>query len=91
MLTIFLFCIAGVCATDVNDTQVGSEDNAAIELTDERLETSIDNNQVTEKSEPIIDEADNGTFTALQQKISNANENATIIFENDYIYDDGFE
>ncbi|WP_462316081.1 right-handed parallel beta-helix repeat-containing protein [Methanobrevibacter sp.] len=33
MLVIFLFCIAGACASDVNDTQAASMDDSGIELT----------------------------------------------------------
>ena len=40
--------------------------------------------------EPILN-GDDGTFTALQNKIDNAEEGSTIFLNNDYIYDEGFD
>ena len=44
---------------------------------------------VTEENQ-VIEESDNGTFTALQEKISNAEEGSTVTLENDYTYDEVF-
>ncbi len=55
ILTIFLLSIAGVCASDVNDTLVTSEDNTEIELSqsDETDEISV-----TDDS-PVIEQSNN--------------------------------
>lgn len=44
---------------------------------------------VTEENQ-VIEESDNGTFTALQEKISNAEEGSTVTLENDYAHDEVF-
>ena len=87
LILLALFTIAGVSAGDVNDSVISGEDDSHIELT--AMENNIDENQAVGENN-IIDEEDNGTFTALQQKIDNAEDNSTIIFENNYTYDDEF-
>ena len=52
ILAVFLISIAGVCASDVNDTQMASQENAAIESTDENLIT-------VEDIEPTVSTASN--------------------------------
>ena len=54
---------------------------------------SVENNQVIEQTEneKTISTTDDGTFTALQNKINNAAEGSTITLENDYIYDESFD
>ena len=52
-LIICLFSIAGVCASDVNDTAVASQENAAIESADESMIT-------VEDIEPSLSTAENG-------------------------------
>ena len=48
---------------------------------DDALSVSVDNE---------LGVKDNGTFTALQEKINNAGAGSTINLENDYKYDEGF-
>ena len=74
---IFFFCIAGVCASDVNDNTVVSEHNLHEELS-------------VKEDMGIIGESDDGTFSALQKKIDDAGNASTIVLENNYNYDDGF-
>ena len=75
-----LFCIAGVSASDAND----------INATDTSISTNEEIQEIkqTDNIEPIS-ATDEGTFTALQNKINNASE-GTITLENDYAYDSGF-
>ncbi len=47
LLTIFLFSIASVCASDVNNTVVASEDTQAIELSQNEEMTTTDESQKT--------------------------------------------
>ena len=91
MLT--LVSMASVCASDVNETEIASGDtNQVIE------ESGMDDNLAIGEDEAIaqtdneaISEKDDGTFTALQNKIKNATSGSTITLENDYTYDEGFK
>ena len=92
LILLALFSIACVCAGDMNDTVISNQDDSQIELTvikNNNIELNIDENQAIGEKNPINEE-DNGTFTALQQKINNAGDNYTIIFANNYTYDNGF-
>ena len=68
-----LFTISSVCASDINEN-----------ITDEL--TTNEDIQIIEENE-IISASDNGSFTALREKI-NSGYNSTIMLENDY-EDDG--
>ena len=89
ILIVFLFSITSVCASDLNDTIIASQDGALTELTDEKLEKSIDESQVIEETNN--EETDDGTFTTLNSKIQNASDGATINLTNDYKNTDGFD
>ena len=87
-----LFSVSSVVAGDVNDEVIASESQdsdvvsqAAVEVDNDNQK--IENNLISSSSEDILSEKDNGTFTALQDKISNAAEGATIALENDYTND----
>ena len=87
-----LFSVSSVVAGDVNDEVIASESQdsdvvsqAAVEVDNDNQK--IENNLISSSSEDILSEKDNGTFTALQDKISNAAEGATIELENDYAND----
>ena len=88
LILLALFSVASVCAGDVNDTLTASEDVSQIELTatEDNLEKNIDENQVIE--EKFVE--DNGTFTALQQKIDGAEVNSTIVFPNNYYHENDY-
>ena len=82
-----LLAVSAVSAADnVTNDVVGVE-----ETTDDVV--SVEENQVFEQTDnkEVICETDNGTFTALQNKIKNAEQDSTIILENDYSYDEGFD
>ena len=74
-LMIFFISIVNVAASDINETQLSIQDNI----------TLIDSSQ-----EEIIGDVDDGTFTALQNKINSALEGSTIALDRDYSYDEGF-
>ena len=57
ILAVFLISISGVCASDVNDTQIASQENAVIESTDENLIT-------VEDIEPTLSTAENGEIVS---------------------------
>ena len=88
-----LFSISAANAIDIDDKAITSEDTITEEANEDELTSSSKNvNELTLISqEDSLTEIDNGTFTALQNKINNAEEGSTITLENDYVYDDGFD
>ena len=87
-----LFTLSSACAEDVNKTVVASDN------TDQVIE-EVDGDAVSEVNKEIISSSENedsvsvpddGTFTALQKKINDAEEGSTITLENDYTYNEGF-
>ena len=82
-LIICLFSIASVCAGDVNDT-LAIDDGWQIEP-----DSADDNIKVIEENGGA-DKTDNGTFKALQEKISDAS-GSTITLKNDYRYDESVD
>lgn len=93
-LIFFLLSIFSVSASDLNDTIITTEDNDMLESIQEDnqiLETAQENNEVLESTqEDNLTASAQGTFTALQGKIDNANEGSTLTLDRDYAYDDGF-
>ena len=88
LLVLALFSVSYACAVDVNDTAMAGSDDSEIEL-DVPQDTLdiIDDGQAIESD----NEGDNGTFTALQNRINGAAEDSEITLENDYAYDEGFD
>ena len=82
---IFLLAIlamGAVSASDVNSTEnMIMQDEISIDGQTEYLAAAQQN----------VLETDDGTFTALQDKINNVGSGSTITLENDYTYDDGFD
>ena len=105
-LIIFLLNIATVAASDIEDaiqTNDGSnailtgESDNALQILSEDISTAEDNVQLkeqTDENEIISSEdsndIDDGSFTALQKKIDEAEWGSTIILNKDYTYDEGF-
>ena len=87
MFLLALFAVSAVSAAD-NATEDISDMGET--LSDEVI--SVEETQVTGQAndDETIGETDDGTFTALQQKINGAGINTTITLSNNYIYDDGF-
>ena len=89
---IFLVSIAGVCASDANDTTVSSEDTSQIELSDsdkvieDNLQTSEENDELTLTDNDVFG-ADSASYSDLALEISKSG-NVTLTHKN-YIYDGG--
>jgi len=94
VLAIFIFTAASVCASDVNDTVIASEDDSTIELsqagTDEML--SSDEEELIGQTENVelISEGNSGTFSELQSNITQAAPNSILTLNKNYEYDSGF-
>ena len=101
-LIVCLFSIASVSAAD--DTALTLEDATAIGDSDDSLSASLDEfisedmsteeeeNALSSSQEEILTDTfvDDGSFTALQRKIDDANSGDTITLDRNYTYDDGF-
>jgi hypothetical protein len=81
--------ISADASNDVVSAGISDDVVSVEETTDEVVSVENDNQVITEENN-VINEEDNGTFAALQQKIDNAGDNSTIIFANNYTYDDEF-
>ena len=75
LVILTLLSIASVCASDVNDTALSS-DNSNYVIDESNINDNKENNKQT--------------FTALQNKIDDAADGSTITLENDYVYN-GFD
>ena len=91
-LIIFLFSIASVSANEIDDVAFTAEDNGIIAVDEDSSVENMDE-ILTESSQENVIEADgedDGTFSALQKKINDAEEGAVITLDKDYTYDEGF-
>ena len=79
-LAIFLFGIAGVWASDTNDTVTGNMDDSAVGLSDDDIMGIDENEDVLNAKEK--------TFADLNSKI-NGNSDRNIYLDSDYKYSDG--
>lgn len=95
-----LFSVSGVVAGDVDDVTLTSDANdttISIDNNDFAVESDIDDMEVSSNAEdhPLEESStenkDDGTFTALQLKVSNADAGSTINLYNDYKYNSGFK
>ena len=98
-LVICLFAVASVSASDADDTTMSLEDKGEIELSHESDMESVDNNLKTSEEQEIVKQTDNeeimgetdaGTFTALKNKIANAQSGSTVYLENNYSCEDSW-
>lgn len=88
---------AGDVLGNASDDELGIEEIDDLEIDDsENAESLSDdgNNEIIESDSQDVDGdvlgADDGTFTALQNKIKSASEGSTITLYNDYRYNDDF-
>ena len=91
-LILFLFSIASVSANEIDDVAFTAEDNGIIAVDEDSSVENMDE-ILTESSQENVIEADgedDGTFSALQKKINDAEEGAVITLDKDYTYDEGF-
>ena len=80
--------ISSVSAADNLTDEGVLQENPSDEI---ELSEDVTDEIVSSSQQNIISEKDDGTFTALQNKINNAASGATITLENDYTYDEGFD
>ena len=78
LLIIAVGTLTSVNANNITDDVISDENADEIDMTN------------TQDNEDIIDSIDDGTFTALQNKINSAGEGATITLDNDYSYNTNF-
>ncbi len=90
MVMCLLLTVSSVAASDA--TIAGEDQSDNMEIDNQQLAAGkvTDEEIISSSDEDILNAQDNGTFTALQNKINNAKEGSTITLENDYYYDDGF-
>ena len=88
LLLVFVMLLsASAVAANENTTQSFKE------VPTDSLSVNVEtNNEILEilNNEEVLGAKDNGTFTALQEKINNAPEGSIINLENDYRYNEGF-
>ena len=94
MLAIFIFSVASVCASDVNDTVIAHEDDSIVELSqvdaDEIMSTD-ENELISQTDNGLISEGNSETFTELQANINAAINGSTITLNKNYEFEDGFD
>ena len=86
VLAIFIFTAASVCASDVNDTVIASEDTIQTEL------SAGNENEIVEQAsnDEVISEANVGTFQELQENITQGYSSGEITLDRDYECEDEF-
>ena len=86
VLAIFIFGAASVCASDVNDTVIASEDTIQTEL------SAGNENEIVEQAsnDEVISEANVGTFQELQENITQGYSSGEITLDRDYECEDEF-
>ena len=91
-LIIFLFSIASVSANEIDDVAFTAEDNEIIAVDEDSSVENMDEILTESSQENVIEEEaeDDGTFSALQKKINDAEEGTVITLDKDYTYDEGF-
>ena len=95
VLAIFIFGVASVCASDVNDTVIAGVDDSTVELSQAGTYEiiSTDGNQLLAQTEndELISEGNSGTFAELQANITAAKQGSTITLTKDYERESGFD
>lgn len=89
---ICLFSIASVSANEIDDVAITMEDSEIIAVDDSNSIENLEESLAESSNENLIGDSseDDGTFSALQKKIDDAEEGAVITLDKDYAYDDGF-
>ena len=90
LVAMFLLALFAVSAVSAADNATEDIADVGQTLSDEII--SVGQTQATGQAndDETIGETDDGTFTALQQKINDAGINATITLSNNYTYNNGF-
>lgn len=83
LITCILFSVSSVFASDINETDISIDEN---DINDLEVVSNDENQQLEDANS-----GDDGTFTALQEKINNAADGSTINLTNNYKYNDDFK
>ena len=91
-IVVCLFSIASVSANEIDDAAITMEDNEIIAVDDGNSIENLEESLAESSNENLIGDSseDDGTFTALQKKIDDAEEGTVITLDKDYAYDEGF-
>ncbi len=81
---IIIFGVLDVTASDLNDTVVTSDDEV-------QILQQINETVIGSTGGDVLGDDNDATFTALQNKITNAEKGSTITLDKDYTYDGGFD
>ncbi len=96
-----LLNIATVAAEDIGDAVLAVDDgtyvqainhNDILETADENAQSAQEDIEIETSSsnDEVLADGDDGTFTALQKKIDDAENGSVISLDKDYSYDEGF-
>ena len=91
-IMLLAICLVSLLAVSAVSAEENATEDIIADVASEDVVSVENNNQTIEQTEneDTIGATDDGTFTALQEKIDNAEEGSTITLENDYTYDEGF-
>ena len=91
-IVVCLFSIASVSANEIDDVAITMEDSEIIAVDDSNSIENLEESLAESSNENLIGDSseDDGTFSALQKKIDDAEEGAVITLEKDYAYDEDF-
>jgi len=95
VLAVFIFGAASVCASDMNDAVIASEDDSTFELSQEDTGEMISSEEdeiigQTENDE-LVSEGNSGTFAELQANITAAKPGSTLTLNKNYEWESGFD
>ena len=94
VLAIFIFGVASVCASDVNDTAIAREDDSIVELSQadaDEIMLTDENELISQTDNGLISEGNSGSFAELQINITQATEGSTLTLNKNYECEDGFD
>ena len=94
VLAIFIFGVASVCASDVNDTAIAREDDSIVELSQadaDEIMLTDENELISQTDNGLISEGKSGTFAELQANITQATEGSTLTLNKNYECEDDFD
>ena len=85
-IVVCLFSIASVSANEIDDVAITMEDSEIIAVDDGNSIENLEESLAESSNENLIGDSseDDGTFTALQKKINDAEEGTVITLDKDY-------
>ena len=90
IITLLLLTVLTISSVSANEDLTDVTENVLQEYSSDSIELSDISDDVITSSQDEIVGADNGTFTALKNKIETAEEGTTVNLENNYVYNDDF-